>query len=195
MAVLLAAGEGRRLGSPKALVRTPGGETLLASVARTFAAAGARVVAVVGAQGEAVRAAHPALECVDNPGWTSGQLGSARLGLARALALGADAVALHPVDVPRVPAGVLEALFADVEARGGGCCPRAPAGTGHPLVLSAQAARAVLANAAAGSLREASAPLGLRELPVDDARVCENLNTPDDYRALFGAPVPGARVP
>ncbi len=110
--VLLAAGEGRRLGRPKALVAWHG-SLLVERGARMLAAGGCdRVVVVLGASAADVIdvADLSGGEVVVNESWASGIAGSLRVGLAAAGAADAAVVAL--VDQPHVTAAVVRRLLA-----------------------------------------------------------------------------------
>jgi CTP:molybdopterin cytidylyltransferase MocA len=116
-AIVLAAGEGRRMGGPKALVPLRDGTFASAAVGCLERADVAARVVVLGAQAERVaRCAGlpPGVAVVVNARWTEGMLTSVWAGLDAAEPLGVDAVLLHPVDNPLVaPAtvtAVLEAL-------------------------------------------------------------------------------------
>lgn len=111
--VLLAAGAGRRLGGPKALVRLDG-ERLVERGARVLRAAGcAPVIVVLGAGSAAVRQ-HADLGdalAVENPGWSTGMGSSLRVGLdALGEEIGAAVVAL--ADQPHVSAEAVRRLIA-----------------------------------------------------------------------------------
>ncbi len=118
-AIVLAAGEGRRMGGPKALVRLRG-SSFVSTVARLFDRADiAACIVVVGAEAERVASEvgpPPGITVVVNERHALGMLTSVWAGLDAAEALGADAVLVHPVDNPLVaPAtvtAVLEALAA-----------------------------------------------------------------------------------
>src|SRR6266545_7612564 len=101
VAVLLAAGAGRRMGGPKALLRI-GGESFLARAAHLLARpAVASVVAVLGHEAArvAAEAGTPAgVSLVENDRYEDGMLSSILRGLDEAERIGADAVLLHPVD-------------------------------------------------------------------------------------------------
>lgn len=108
-AIILAAGSGRRMGGPKALLWIEG-DTLLRRAARTALEAGcAPVAAVVGAW-------PPGLDGLDvqtvlNPGADEGMASSLRLGLA-ALPPDAPAALILAVDQPAVDAVLLRSLLA-----------------------------------------------------------------------------------
>ncbi len=112
--VLLAAGEGRRLGQPKALVTDSSGRTWLTRSVDALRDAGmAEVYVVVGAAEEAVRAAVPSgCEVVVAADWREGMGASLRAGV-RAVATEqpeSDAVVIMLVDTPGVGAPVLRRL-------------------------------------------------------------------------------------
>ena len=99
--LLLAAGAGRRMGRPKALVELDG-EPLVVRALRTLAEGGAApVVVVLGARADEVRAVLPAgVRRVEAPDWAEGMGASLRAGLAALEALGAG-----PDAAPCAPGG------------------------------------------------------------------------------------------
>jgi CTP:molybdopterin cytidylyltransferase MocA len=111
--LVLAAGAGRRLGRPKALVEIDG-ELLIDRAVRVLVEAGCDpVVVVLGAQAPDVAAA-AALEhavVVVNDDWTDGMGSSLRCGLAAVADLGATDVAVLLVDQPYVGAEHLRRLL------------------------------------------------------------------------------------
>lgn len=107
--LLLAAGGGSRMGSPKALV-TLDGELLVDRAASVLRDGGCEPVTVVlGAEADQVRhrASLGDAVVVDNPAWKSGQASSLRVGL-ETLATGAAAVLVAVVDQPGLTAGVVQ---------------------------------------------------------------------------------------
>ena len=133
--VVLAAGEGRRMGGPKALLRL-GESTFLASACRLFGRPGIEaVVAVLGAEAPRVRdrAAIPeGVSVVVNERWREGMLTSVWAGLDAADALSADGVLLHPVDNPLVEPATIDAVL-DALARGAAIAVPSHGGRrGHP---------------------------------------------------------------
>ena len=104
--LLLAAGEGARLGRPKALVEYAG-ERLVERGARLLAEGGCHpVVVVLGAATVQVRGA----VTVCNPAWATGMGSSLRAGLA-ALPEQAEAVVVALVDQPLIGPGAVRALI------------------------------------------------------------------------------------
>jgi len=193
VAVLLAAGAGRRIGGPKALLRAGGGHTFLSACAARLLRPGVEaVVAVLGCQAERVGACAagvPALRTAVNERWAEGMLGSVLTGLEAAEAEAADAVLLHPVDHPLVAAATVDAV---VEALRRGALIAVPSRAGrrgHPggfqraawAALRAappqQGARAVLA----------AHPDWITHVPGDPGSLA-GIDTPEDYERLLGRP-------
>jgi molybdenum cofactor cytidylyltransferase len=108
-AVILAAGAGRRMGGPKALLEFEG-ETLLHRMVRIALSAGCpTVVAVVGDWDPGPL--DPRVTIVPNPGAAEGMASSIRLGIA-ALPPESEAALILTVDQPAVNAEVLGGLLA-----------------------------------------------------------------------------------
>ena len=110
-AVVLAAGESRRLGRPKQLVRWRGESLITRSVRAAQAVCGRRVVVVLGAHRDAIERELEPLSPVLalNPHWTEGLASSLRVGIA-ALPPSCEAALLQSCDQPRVPVRALQAL-------------------------------------------------------------------------------------
>jgi CTP:molybdopterin cytidylyltransferase MocA len=145
--LLLAAGAGRRFGTPKALVSL-GGKLFVDSAAELLKAAGCDpVVVVLGAKADEVRA----LACldgvtvVDNPHWESGMGSSLRTGL-HAIGI-ADAVLVLPVDTPGVTVAALHRLMnlAEPEALARAVYDGV---VGHPVLIGSDHFAGVIASAA-----------------------------------------------
>jgi CTP:molybdopterin cytidylyltransferase MocA len=114
--LVLAAGEGRRLGLPKALVTGSDGTTWLGRAAAALVDGGAeKVYAVVGASAAEVRAAAPGfVEVVDAGDWQEGMGASLRAGLRAVSSAepGTAAVMVVLVDTPGVGADVVRVIGA-----------------------------------------------------------------------------------
>lgn len=182
--LLLAAGAGRRMGGPKALVEISG-EALVRRGIRLLAAGGCDpVVVVVGASADAVRPLCDGAQVVDAPGWESGMGASLRAGL---LALDTDACVVALVDQPLVTPVVVERLRA---AHSGGA--RAAVATyggrpRNPVLLD----RSTWAGVGAAAVGDEGARSWLRTHPelvvqVDctDVGAPDDLDTPADLAAL-----------
>jgi CTP:molybdopterin cytidylyltransferase MocA len=136
--ILLAAGAGTRMGTPKGLLRTPDGTPWVSRAIAALAAGGcAPIFAVTGAQAARVQTLVPALaEIVVAADWSEGMGASLRAGLraAQQRAPAAVAVIITLVDTPGVtPETVLRLqrlATPDVLARAG--YDGVP---GHPVLI------------------------------------------------------------
>jgi nicotine blue oxidoreductase len=109
--ILLAAGAGRRLGVPKALVELGGARLADRGVAVLEAGGAAPVVVVTGAAPVTV----PGAVSVHNPGWQTGMASSLALGL-RSLPADCGAAVIALVDQPLVGPGAVGRLIAAYRA-------------------------------------------------------------------------------
>lgn len=185
-AVVLAAGDSRRMGQPKALLRTPSGTFLERVVALARAAGLEPVRVVVGCDGPTICAALPALAplCLHNPAPELGQLHSLRLGLA-SLPPESAAAAVLLVDHPLVLPDTVAALVAGFAASGRPIVvPSYRGQRGHPVIFSRRVweelARAPLAAGARAVV--ASDPSRVLEVAVEDAGVVADIDTPEAFR-------------
>ena len=144
--VLLAAGAGRRMGGPKALLRDSHGVPFLdRAVGVLFEGGCTRVTVVLGAGAEEVRAVldeagwteDPAVDVVLAGDWGEGMGASLRSGL-RALADGshdADAALVTLVDLPDVDADVLRRVVGTAEGAGSLVRATYDGRPGHPVLI------------------------------------------------------------
>jgi molybdenum cofactor cytidylyltransferase len=184
LAIILAAGEGRRMGFPKALLELEPGQTALSRLVTLYRTYGSQVLAVIGAEAERVRRAHLGIAFELNPRWASGQLSSVQAGLRRALQDGAGWIWIHPVDAPLVRASTLAQLGARQQPVS---LPTFEGLDGHPVRLSAEAAAMVLTSREP-TLRAALGALSVVRVGVEDPAVVGNLNTPEDCLNVLGRP-------
>jgi molybdenum cofactor cytidylyltransferase len=191
--ILLAAGESRRMGFPKPLLRL-NTHTFIEHTARAMLEAVSRLVIVLGAGAERVRAAvpcDPRIAIVENSNWQRGQLSSLRAGLA-ALSKDASASLVHLADHPTVLPATFAALVHEYErSRKPILIARHDAHRGHPVIF----ARTIF-----GELKHAPDEAGARAvvnadpsrvayLDVEDPGVALDLDTPADL-ARAGLPAP-----
>jgi CTP:molybdopterin cytidylyltransferase MocA len=134
-AIVLAAGEGRRMGGPKALARLAG-ESFAAAALRAFELPEvAQRIVVVGASAERVVAdagLEPGATVVVNRRWQEGMLTSVLAGLDAAESFGADALLLHPVDNPVVGAETIRAVLLALAGGARIAIPSHGGRRGHP---------------------------------------------------------------
>ncbi len=197
VAVILAAGRSRRLrsdrephraGDPplpvhKALLPFPDQPLIVVHCENYLAAGVERIYCVLGAAAaatEPVLTGRPGVTVLINRDWPSGMFSSVKTGLLAAAE--APGVFLQPVDVPPLPAAVLQRLT--VAAAGEIALPVHRGQGGHPLYLSAGAADRIAAFPAADRLdrilrQELTA--SVRRVEIADANCLVNLNCPEEW--------------
>lgn len=199
--LILAAGRSERMGRSKALLPCgAGGEPFVRVLARALCAGGVADVIVVGrtdaadlrAEVEAVEVTSLPVRFVENADADAGQLSSLLAGLGVADRPGVRAILMTPVDAPLVTAGTVARLLAEFSSSGAPIVRAMHHGVhGHPVIFS----RAVF-----GELRRADPSLGakavlraheraIRNVEVDDPGVVADIDTPEDYQAIFGRPL------
>lgn len=148
--LLLAAGAGRRMGLPKALVRGEDGEPWLSRAVAVLRAAGCdEVTVVLGARAEEAREllGGQDVTVVVADDWAEGMGASLRAGLTHVIGTDARSVLVHLVDLPDVTTEVARR----VAAAGGGADALARATydgrPGHPVLLGREHWPGVLATA------------------------------------------------
>ncbi len=135
-ALLLAAGAGRRMGTPKALLGDPGGSWLQRGVDALRTGGCDPVLVVLGAAADQARGLVSGARTVVAPDWADGMGASLRAGLAACADLDADAAVISLVDLPdvdeRVVARVLGAVHEPRTALVRAVYQGVP---GHPVVI------------------------------------------------------------
>lgn len=186
LGLVLAAGASTRMGQPKALLETPGGEPLAVYQARLLRAAGcAETLIVLGARAEHIAPRLAPEPWVHHPEWRRGRFSSLQAGLrARP---GFDGYLILPVDTVGVRVETLAALLARAIAQPARAWrPRVHGRPGRVLWMSGELASRLAA--------EPSSDLALDEhladvtsfMESDDDALLNNINTPDAWAAVFG---------
>ena len=186
--LVLAAGEGKRLGAPKALVEVDG-ELLVDRAARVLADGGCSpVVVVLGAAASEVtaRAELADVVVVVNDDWPKGMGSSLRAGLQVLADLGAGSAVVSVVDQPRVGSDVVRRLVSHPSGR-----PAVAAAydgrQGNPVRLHASVWPEVAA-AAEGDLGARAwmrtHPEDVEVVACDDLGVDDDIDTPEDLARL-----------
>lgn len=188
--IVLAAGEGRRIGLPKAILRVDD-QPLAARAATTLSNAGISPIRIViGCRHEEVlKVLLSRQDLVVNNRWLAGQFSSLQSGL-RALEPGPWVVVL-PVDTIGVGTETITLLVEAADDCFDAVVPTFDGWRGHPVLLSPDLCRRLLDLDAVASrldriLREARTLL----LPVGDEAILANINTPEDLGRLSGARKP-----
>ena len=181
-ALVLCAGESRRMGRPKALLPLQG-RTFVETLCGRLAEAGVDpVVVVLGAAAGEIRGAVslPGARFVVNPDPARGQLSSILCGLEAVTGEGLDGLFIAPVDTPRVRVASLRRMI-DALRSAPLVVPTFAGRRGHPALFAARLF---------DSIRRASPEEGARavvhacsdrlEIDCGDSAVLDDFDTPED---------------
>jgi molybdenum cofactor cytidylyltransferase len=195
-AVILAAGDSTRMGSPKALLLTPDGRPFVVSIAATLAAAGiVDIVVVTGRDHDRIAATLTAAQlsviprAIRNPDPSRGQLSSLLRGMDAVVSPDTEALVVTLVDVPMVSEATVRLVVSEWRrTRAPIVRPAIGDRHGHPVLFD----RRVF-----GELRSAPLDVGAKavvhahngdalNVPVTDEGSLVDVDTPRDYEALRG---------
>jgi molybdenum cofactor cytidylyltransferase len=184
-ALILAAGDSRRMGRPKALLPLEG-RTFLETLMDRFVRAGmAPILVVLGGAAEEIRnvVKLSLARVLVNPDPSRGQLSSIHCGI-QALAPGeVDGLFIAPVDTPRVQIVTLEQMRGEFPGRPL-VVPVYQGRRGHPALFSASLFPELLhAPHDQGARAVVHATSRRLEMPCDDPAVLEDFDAPEDLPA------------
>ncbi len=184
-AIVLAAGESRRMGTQKLLL--PFGEaTVVEAVVRAALASRVdRALAVLGSDRDAVRKKlEPAgVDFAVNEDFAKGMLSSVQAGF-KALPADAEAAVVMLGDQPFLPASVVDAVIGAYRESGKGIVVPAFRGRrGHPVLVDLKYRDEVIGLDPADGLRQLmrAHPEDIVEAEVEDANILRDLDVPEDY--------------
>jgi molybdenum cofactor cytidylyltransferase len=196
--LILAAGASSRMGTDKALLPWPPGSsdgtTLLSAAILAFRPVTDAVVVVAGDNASRLAPIAEAFgaKMVLNPAPERGQFSSLQIGLREVLARGSDAAMITPVDNPPLSAASLERLRSEFEtalARGlWAVAPESQGRRGHPLLAGRALIDAFLNAPSTSNAREVKHTHAqfFAYVPVADAYLAADVNTPEEYAAFSG---------
>jgi len=191
--LILAAGESRRMGSPKALLEYRGA-TFLDTLIGLFAERCAPVIVVLGAAAETIRTGttRPA-RFVINANWQAGMTTSLQCGL-RAVPSEAQGVLFTLVDHPAVSPATLNALLAGPPGAEGDPLIRVPrfeGRRGHPIWFSRELIPEFLALPETAAAREVVRRHAAETELLDtaDPGILADIDNAEAYKRLTGAAV------
>ncbi|HEX8984859.1 MAG TPA: nucleotidyltransferase family protein [Bryobacteraceae bacterium] len=193
-AIILSGGASTRMGSPKALLRAPGGgETFLDRLIGVLGAHASPVIVVLGHEAERIRAGSaraPGALFVTNARYREGQLSSLQCGLA-AVPRETVGFLFTPVDIPLVRSGTVEALAMAFEREAGRALvavPRCEGRRGHPVCCARELIPEFLALPPEGQARDVIHRHASRTcyVDVDDPGVLRDIDDFASYCSLPG---------
>lgn len=191
-AAILAAGESRRMGEPKALVTVRGFTFVEHLIAATRLPRIGITRIVLGAQAESIRAkldVDPA-SIVVNAEWPKGQLSSIHAAI-RSLPPGdTEGIILCPVDHPFVSVSLIAELIQQFDTSGKlVALPTYRGKRGHPVIFRASLYEELLAAAPEIGAREVvwAHAQEIEEVATDEEGVILNLNDPETLRQASSA--------
>ncbi len=183
--IVLAAGHGRRLGGPKALLVVHGAPLAALHATRLFEAGCREVVVVVRAEvaGRVVlpTKARVAISAAEDPA------GSIAVGLAHVATSDDELVLIAPVDVLPASVTTLAVLAAAIAAGAEAATPRRNGTSGHPVVARAGVLDAYRVGRTP-RLCDVLDALGERRVrvAVEDDAVTSEINAPADAQRVLG---------
>lgn len=178
--LILAGGEGRRWGGPKAWAELPDGRSFLKSCFDVLRAAGANPIVATLPPGTDIPGPRGLAEVV-LPSSGLDMFASLVAGLGHLVEdLDWSVVAILPVDHPLVNRTAVIAL---ANATGRAAVPSYRGKHGHPICIDREVASAIVSGEFPGpTLREVLREVGAVDVEVDDPGVIANCNTPEALR-------------
>jgi molybdenum cofactor cytidylyltransferase len=189
--ILLAAGESRRMGFPKPLLRI-GEDTYLTRLTAAILPTVDRLIVVIGAHAAAVRPAvpvDPRITIIENADFARGQLSSLKRGLTE-MAASTRGVMVHLTDHPLVvPATFVAVAEAFLSASTAIVITRYNGHRGHPVIFGREVfAELLQAPEEQGAKVVVNADAArVSYVDIDDPGILLDLDTPDDV-ARVGLP-------
>ncbi len=192
--IILAAGESRRMCYPKPLLEI-GGRTFIEQIAETMLAVVPRLVIVIGAHRDRVRAAIPRdarIVIAENPDYSRGQLSSLKVGLGAIQPDSAGAI-VHLGDHPMVRAETFRAVVDSYNRAGKPIVvARHDGRRGHPVIFD----RALFAEILSAPEKEGARYVvnadasRVAYVDLDDPGINLDLDTPADLARADLPPPP-----
>lgn len=193
VAVIVAAGDGAKVGCPEANLEYEKGRSFFKALSSTFTRAGcAGTIGVIHEGAEEIKLQHPDSMLVEGNGE-----GLIRAGIKAALDEGAEAIVLHGVERPAVRQSTIDKLLKSMDGADG-VVPDFEGASGLPLILKREAAERLLKMEGELPIGTISQRLELRRIATKDPGVLVNIDTPEMYERLLGkkpvaAPMPKKR--
>lgn len=197
-AILLAAGESRRMGQPKQLLAWQG-KTLLLHILETLLGSDAdEVILVLGHEADRIRESLPPLPITItiNPDYRQGMASSLRRGLL-AMDPGSEAFLLCLADQPGIGPEIMNTViraFRQADPRRGIVRPVYRGRRGHPVLIGVQylkeALRLLEGDVGARQIL-LNHPEDILDVEMEGDVVLKDIDTPEEYRAYTKEAGPG----
>jgi molybdenum cofactor cytidylyltransferase len=182
-AIILSAGESRRMGRPKAFLPFRGG-TFLSAIAQTLGTRCSPVIAVFGFDAARLSAQAPAsVVPVTNPDYEQGMLTSLQAGL-RAVPAACDTVLFTLVDHPAITRETVDVLFDSTSPI---AIPRMHGKRGHPVLVRRRIFEEFLAEPLTAKVRDVIDRHAeeIEYIEVDDPGISDDIDDPRLYEGLL----------
>jgi molybdenum cofactor cytidylyltransferase len=189
-AIILAAGASERMGYPKALLPYRGASFLSGILDACYAAGIEKRVVVLGYFADKILREIDLSDVIvtTSENLEAGPIGSIRAGIRALVNHPVDAALVWPVDRPHVSVATVSALLDRFRAAPAPIVvPTYGGRRGHPVLFGkAVFAELLAAPDAVGAKAVVRKDAGrVVPVPVDDAAVLEDFNTPEDYKDLL----------
>jgi molybdenum cofactor cytidylyltransferase len=187
-ALILAAGESKRMGRSKQLLPFENKTILETVIDHITQSAVDETLVVLGAQYKEIEKVIKDLpvKSVFNPNFKEGMLSSAQKGFG-SLPEEAEAVLVFLGDQPRIPSSVIDQVITAYHSSDKGIVlPVYDKNRGHPVLISTKYREEVTHLDPKIGLRELihNHPEDILEVQVDTSAIIEDIDTPDDYKNL-----------
>ena len=189
-AIILAAGDSERMGSPKALLDFAG-KPLIERVLETAKAGGcAKFIVVLGREADAIKAGADLEGCMVlvNEDPSRGQLSSIQLGMAN-LDFATDCCVVWPVDCPLIEPADVEALVTEYGKLRASLMriflPVHNGERGHPVLIDLGFRQPFMELKPGQTARKVAEdnPTQVKEVLTENAGVLVDINTPEEYKS------------
>ena len=185
-AIIVAAGMSSRMGDFKPMLNI-GSISIAQRIVANFHQAGVDKIVMITGYNATTLERHLSgngIIFLRNENYESTQMfDSAKIGLEY-LKDKCDRILFTPVDIPLFTSATVRTL---IESGAELACPVCEGQQGHPILIASRLVDSILADSGEGGLKGAISRCGeeLCEIPVDDAGVLHDADTPEDYRALL----------
>ena len=181
-AILLAAGQSRRMGAFKPLLPF-GDKTVIESCIDYLREGGIKnIVVVLGHRADEIRVENVTIAINPDP---NSEMGASIAAGIQALPEPTEAVLIALVDHPAVPANVVSKLIEEWQNGARIVIPTWQNRGGHPVLVDLSLRNELLNLDQTGGLRALFQKHTAKRLPVDSPFVARDMDTWDDYRALY----------